>query len=314
MVEQRAQHPLDPGLVLLGIWGEIHAREHEVAQAQHRAPHRLALHDVAGALGALEQVDHQGLDPLRPGGPEQVDLGDREVLEGQHAGPDGVVDVVVDVGDPVDEPHDPALQRGGRLGPGVAQDAVTDRPGEVQPLEPVDHAQRVLVVAKGPPPAPAHRLVQHLLAHVAEGRVPEVVPERDRLGQVLVERQSPGHVAGDPRGLERMREPRAVVITLRRDEHLGLVLQPPEGLGVDDPVAVALERRAVIGVGLGLQALRRVGTRRERGQRLLLEPLHPLPERDAGELGHGQPDSRSRAYCFSVMAAWAAATRAIGTR
>ena len=44
--------------------------------------------------------------------------------------------------------------------------------------------------------------------------------------------------------LERVREPRAVVVALGRDEHLRLVLEPPERLGVHDPVAVALERRA----------------------------------------------------------------------
>ena len=42
-------------------------------------------------------------------------------------------------------------------------------------------------MAEAAPPALAHALVEHLLADVAEGRVAEVVPEPDRLGQVLVE-------------------------------------------------------------------------------------------------------------------------------
>jgi hypothetical protein len=39
-----------------------------------------------------------------------------------------------------------------------------------------------------------------------------------------------------------MGEARPVVVALVVDENLGLVLQPPEGGGMDDAVAVALER------------------------------------------------------------------------
>src|SRR5215203_5844408 len=102
----------------------------------------------------------------------------------------------------------------------------------------------MLVVAETAPPALAQARVEDLLARVTEGRVAEVVPQPDRLGQVLVEPQRPRHSARDPARLERVREPRAVVVALRRDEDLRLVLQPPECLRVHDPVAVALERRA----------------------------------------------------------------------
>src|SRR3954467_7841013 len=108
----------------------------------------------------------------------------------------------------------------------------------------------MLVVAETAPPALAYAGVEHLLARVAEGRVAEVVAQRDRLGQVLVQPERPRHPARDPAGLERMREPGAVVIALRGDEDLRLVLQPAERLRVHDPVAVSLERRAVIRVRL----------------------------------------------------------------
>jgi hypothetical protein len=51
--------------------------------------------------------------------------------------------------------------------------------------------------------------------------------------------------ARDLRDLERVRHARAVVVALGGDEHLRLVLQAPEGLGVDDAVAVALECGAI---------------------------------------------------------------------
>ncbi len=46
------------------------------------------------------------------------------------------------------------------------------------------------------------------------------------------------------RHLQRVREPRAVVVAARRHEHLRLVRQAAERLAVHDPVAVALKRRA----------------------------------------------------------------------
>ena len=73
----------------------------------------------------------------------------------------------------------------------VADDPVPHRRGQVQAeavaLERVDHAQRVLVVHERQAEALGQAAVERVLAHVAEGRVAEVVAEPDRLGQVLVE-------------------------------------------------------------------------------------------------------------------------------
>ena len=65
----------------------------------------------------------------------------RQVLEAQHAGSDRVVDVVVDVGHAVHQPHDPPLERVGRVRPGVMQDAVAHRRGEVQTFDFLDHTK-----------------------------------------------------------------------------------------------------------------------------------------------------------------------------
>ena len=94
-----------------------------------------------------------------------------------------------------------------------------------------------------------------------------------------------------PRRLERVREPRAVVVALGRDEHLRLVLEAPERLRVHDPVAVALERRAVVRVGLRLLAHGRVRAHGERREPLVFERLDPLPERCPGQLRHPALDS-----------------------
>ena len=162
----------------------------------------------------------------------------------------------------------------GRLGAGVAQDAVADRLGEVQSpavtLEHLDHPQRMLVVAEPAPEAGLERAVQRLLPRVPERRVPEVVAEADRLGQVLVQPQGPRDGAGDAAGLDRVREAGAVVIALGGDEDLRLVLQAPKALRVRDPVAIALERGAKPAGRLVLCPLGRVGERRQRRQPLSL--------------------------------------------
>ena len=228
-------------------------------------------------------MDEQ-VDPLAAGCAEDRDLLPRQVALGEHAGAQRVVDVVVDVGDPVHQPHDPALQRGRQLRAGVAQDAVAHRLGEVEAaavaLEHLDHAQGMLVVAEAPPEARLQRAVERLLAGVPERRVPEVVPEADRLREVLVQPQRAGDGARDAAGLDRVGEPRAVVVALGGDEDLGLVLEPPEALRVDDPVAVALERRAQAARRLLTRAVRRVGRGRQRGQPLGL--LGPDPGLERG--------------------------------
>src|SRR5687768_9773580 len=107
-------------------------------------------------------------------------------------------------------------------------------------LEDVDDAKALFVVVE----AARNELVEHPLTGMAERRVPEVVAERDGFGQLLVEPQHLGDAARDLRDLEGMREPGAVMVAGRREEHLGLVLQPPERLAVDDAIAVALKRGA----------------------------------------------------------------------
>ena len=183
----------------------------------------------------------------------------------QHAGAHGVVDVVVHVGDEVRDPQHLPLQRrrplrgvqpDGRavLPLRMPADAVPHLPAEVQSppvvFQHVHDPQALLVV-----PEPArHQLVQHVLAGVPERRVAKVVPERDRLGQLLVQAQHLGDGPGDLRHLQRVRQAGAIVIACRGEEHLRLVLQPPEGLAVDDAVAIVLKGRANVVFQLGAQS------------------------------------------------------------
>ena len=195
------------------------------------------------------------VDPPRAGVAEDLDRSRGQVVGVITPGSDRVVDVVVDVGDAVHQPHDLALERG-RLGrpAGVADDPVADRHRQVQALpvalERVDDPQRVLVVQERGPEPLRQAAVERVLADVAERRMAEIVAEPDRLDEILVERQRARDGRETLRDLERVRQPRAVVVAGRRHEHLRLVLQAAKRLGVDDPVAIALKRRAQTAIGL----------------------------------------------------------------
>ena len=206
----------------------------------------------------------------------------RQVLRLQQPGARRIVDVVVDVGDEVGDAHDLPFERARAHAPAAMPTGAPDFPFECfampsrtsqvrfRPaavvLEHVDDAQALLVVVE---PA-RHQRVEDALAGVAERRVPEVVAERDGLGQLLVQPQHLGDGPGDLRHLERVRQAGAVVVAGRREEHLRLVLQPAERLAVDDAIAVALKRRPDVVFGLrraGGPATRRSWRPAARGSR-----------------------------------------------
>ena len=86
--------------------------------------------------------------------------------------------------------------------------------------------------------------IQRPLAGVAERRMAEIMGQRQRFREVLVQPELPGQRASDLRHLQRMGQPGAVVVALVEHEDLGLVLQAAERGGVDHPVAIPPERAA----------------------------------------------------------------------
>ena len=289
MVEQGPDHGFDARMLGARDLAEVDALEHEVAQRRHRRRRRLALDDRAGRLRMLDEVVDERVDPRRAAVAEHGDRLTRQLAFAQHAGAQRVVDVVVEVGEAVGDAYDCTLERRGRGGaPGMADDAVADLLGQVETaaiaFEHVDDAQRLLPVVEVAAEALAQAAVEHVLADVAERRVAEIVAESDRLDEVLVEAQRARDGARDAGDLERVREARAVVVALRRDENLRLVLEAAEGLAVHDPVAVALEGCAQRAVVLGALAHRWVGARRRRRQQLLLAlaPVRREARRDDG--------------------------------
>src|SRR5262245_37429694 len=148
---------------------------------------------------------------------------------------------MVDVCDEIGNPHDLTFERGrpllrietdrrSILALGVPPDPVANLPREIQTLtvvlEAIDHAQALLVM---PEPA-GHEGIEHALAGMTERRVSQIVPERDRLGELLVKAKHLRNRARDLRHLEAVCQSRAVMVARGREEDLRLVLQPAEGL------------------------------------------------------------------------------------
>ena len=199
---------------------------------------------------ADERVDARGVSVST----EHVDDIRRDVLDRDQTGAHRVVEVVVDIGDAVGDADDLALERAGlargRVGDagaelGVTKDAVADGIRQVETttvaFQMIDDAQTLLVVAKS-----GEGLGQGGLAGVAERGVTEIVAEADRLDQVLVEAEGAADGAGDLGDFEGVGEAGAVVVAGGGDEDLRLVHEAAKALGVEDPVAVALERGAQV--------------------------------------------------------------------
>ena len=75
--------------------------------------------------------------------------------------------------------------------------------------------------------------------------MPQIVRQRDRLGQIFVQGQRPRDRPADRRHLDRMREPRPQMIAGPVQENLRLIFQAAKGARMNDPRAVALKLRPI---------------------------------------------------------------------
>src|SRR5690348_4630939 len=104
----------------------------------------------------------------------------------------------------------------------------------------LDDAQgvEVMVEAKA---VLAKRIIQRALSGVPEGRVADVVDQRERFGEVFIEAQRAGDGARDLRDLHRVRQAAAEVVGVAVREDLGLSGEATEGPRVEHTRPVALK-------------------------------------------------------------------------
>ncbi len=128
-------------------------------------------------------------------------------------------------------------------------------------------------------PVGGHLALQLILAGVTKGRMTQVMTEGQGLGEVGIQIQRHGQGAGDLRHLQGMGQTGAIVISFMSDKDLGLLLEAPEGGGVDDAVPVPGEGRAGRTIAFREQPPARAGW--------ILSPGHPA--RHAGRRHYERP-------------------------
>jgi len=124
-----------------------------------------------------------------------------------------------------------------------------------------EHAERLGIPFESP--VGFHEAVQGAFSGVAERRVTEVVGEAGRFDEVAVDEVVRGEegagafefgadAAADLGDLDGVGQSRAVEVVFAGEEDLSFALEPAEGRGVDDAVAVDLEDGAVVASPWGL--------------------------------------------------------------
>ena len=114
-------------------------------------------------------------------------------------------------------------------------------------LQDIHHSEALLIV----PEASGRNAVERALTGMAEWRMAQVVTQSDGLHKVLIEAQCLRDRPGILGYFQRMCHARPVVVAVRGQEHLCLVLEPPERFAVQDPVPVPLKDRAYVALFLG---------------------------------------------------------------
>jgi hypothetical protein len=92
---------------------------------------------------------------------------------------------------------------------------------------------------------------------MAERRMAKIVCEAQGFGEVFIEAERPSNRPSDLSDFEAVGQANAVMVAVGRDEHLRLMPEAPEGDGVDDAVAIALEdvaRASGTGVAFRMKA------------------------------------------------------------
>jgi hypothetical protein len=165
----------------------------------------------------------------------------------------------------------------------VGPDSVNDLTRQVQPtptlLNVLNHSQTLFIMTV----ATSKEAIQSGLARVSERRMPQIVRQRDDFHEVLIKPQG---ASDDPPYLcnfQCVTETGRVVVAGGCDEDLRFGSQSPEGVCVNDPIAIPLVRSANVGLGFGLfPAGGLSATHRPRRQESIFCALEALADRLAG--------------------------------
>ena len=183
--KQCLDHMVAPAFFLFPPFVHIYPFKHERAHFVAGGLNFIAHAQVGLSLAFPHNVGNHGVDALAVGLPQHVQQVLRQFEFPQHPGADGVVDVMVNVGDAVRPGDAFPLQRFGLQRPGMLQYPVPHLPGQVQPFaafQHLHHPQALFVMAE----AVFRQAVEGSFAAVAKGGMAQVVSQSDGLGQILI--------------------------------------------------------------------------------------------------------------------------------
>ena len=166
-------------LLSLRPWVEVYLVKHEASEYMELLLHRLAHAYFGLAEALLQYIQYHGVYAFAVGVPQYFIAAFRYFLWGQHPCPYGVVYVVVYIRYPVRKAYRVALQCAGGAAAAVVEYSVPHLVCEVQAPAVVfqlfHHANALLVVGKTA--LVLHKIIQHFLAGMTEGRMAKVMAQ-----------------------------------------------------------------------------------------------------------------------------------------
>ena len=145
---QRFEHVA--GALFLGLRRRacVHMAEHEAPQFKHCIMDFIVHADFVFALAVVDHGGYQRVNTLTVGFTERLAQRMRDILAAHQPTADGVIDIVVDVGNPVGKVNDAPLGRRGVCAAGVADNPIAYFGGQVERFNAVYNPQALFVVAK----------------------------------------------------------------------------------------------------------------------------------------------------------------------
>ena len=283
MVKKAAKHLITAGFLRIPPSIPVNMLKHEFTQPVHRFLDQGAHGQMRGTFAGLNHIGNHGIDPFSVGFAQNMQTVRGKLKGFQNAGAKRIVQIMVQISDPVRPAHTFRLRSFRLQRTGMPENSAADFSRQIQAVtsvfQTIHHPETLLIVAE----PFRQEIVEGSLADMTERRMAQIVPQSDGFRQILVQAQSAGDGAGDLGNLQRMRQPGAVMISLGRKKNLRFKFQAAEGFAMNNPVPVPLKIRPDLAGGYGTfppGALRRMGC--IGSQQHIFLPLGSFTDRHAG--------------------------------
>ena len=171
--------------------------KHEFTQPVHRCFHWFAHGKMRLVLTEGNNIRNHRVNPFTMAVSQDVQAVFRELKGFQNAGAQRVVQIVVQIGDPVCPP-DTFRFHGGRFGfAGMGEDSLADFFCQIQPFTTVfkhlEHPKTLFIVTE----TFRQQVVQRSFSDMAVRRMPQIVSERNGFRKVFVQTERAGQRTGN---------------------------------------------------------------------------------------------------------------------